>query len=348
MSKLKFIIFAVIALFLLASYFVIKPYYDFLTKIVKVSPIKTLLSFDSLKTYNNQVTILILGIAGGNHDGPNLSDTIIVANYNLKSNKLTTISIPRDIWSATLQDKINSAYAYGEAKEVGGGFKLAKAEIGSVVGIPLTYAAVIDFDKFTKFIDFLGGVDVNVERSFVDHQFPIAGKENDPCGGDPEYKCRYETISFTKGMTHMDGATALNFVRSRHAEGEEGTDFAREQRQQKVLQAVKNKVLTLIKQKDLNKLKQLYQEANNLVKRDITNQQVAIIAKDIVFERNFLQTGITLGENFFNVPSYNQYNGQYVLIPTTGSFDLIHQYIQCYINSEKNCENLYPSAQNNQ
>ena len=93
-------------------------------------------------------------------------------------------------------------------------------------------------------IDFIGGVEVNVENSFIDKEFPITGKENDLCNNDLEYKCRYKIISFTKGVSSMDGQTALNFVRSRHAEGSEGTDFAREKRQQKVIEAIKNKLIS--------------------------------------------------------------------------------------------------------
>src|SRR3990167_7601650 len=214
-------------------------YYRFLTETLKISPIKTLLSLDSLKTYDDQVTILILGIAGMNHQGGTLSDSIIVVNYNLQTNSLLTISLPRDIWSDTLQDKINTAYAYGEAKQKGGGLKLAKAEIGAVVGIPIQYATVIDFAKFKELIDLLGGIDIDVDQTFKDNQFPITGRENDECNGDTEFKCRYETVSFKKGSNHMDGKTALKFIRSRHADGAEGNDFARNRRQQKILAAIK-------------------------------------------------------------------------------------------------------------
>src|SRR3989344_4978518 len=214
-------------------------YYRFLTETLKISPIKTLLSLDSLKTYDDQVTILILGIAGMNHQGGTLSDSIIVVNYNLQTNSLLTISLPRDIWSDTLQDKINTAYAYGEAKQKNGGLKIAKAEIEAVVGIPIQYATVIDFAKFKELIDILDGVDINVERSFTDHKFPIPGRENDTCRGDTDLKCRYESITFNKGLTHMDGKTALIYVRSRHADGAEGNDFARNRRQQKILAAIK-------------------------------------------------------------------------------------------------------------
>ncbi len=86
-------------------------------------------------------------------------------------------------------------------------------------------------------IDALGGIDVQVGSSFRDEWYPITGKENDLCGGDPQYRCRYRTVTFTKGIVHMDGDMALTYVRSRHAQGESGTDFSRGARQQEVIEA---------------------------------------------------------------------------------------------------------------
>ena len=286
---------------------------------------------------------MLLGIAGGAHDGPNLSDSIVVANYNFKTNKLTTISIPRDIWSETLEDKINSAYAYGEAKKPNlGGFILSKAEVEAIVGLPIQYSAVIDFEKFKELIDFVGGIDVQVDNSFVDKKFPITGKENDDCGGDETFACRYETISFSKGKIHMSGETALKFVRSRNAEGKEGTDFARESRQQKVIEAAKDKLAEMAKKLNLKTYQQLYGIIDRLVKRDISNQQAALIAKNVIFKRNFSWEKISLSETFFTNPplSENVYNGLWVLVPSDNNYTLIHRYIICRLQSQPNCKGL--------
>lgn len=334
----------VVSIFLIIFVILLRPYYLFVTKTLHVSPLKTLLSLDGLKSYNNHVNILFLGIAGVNHDGPNLSDSIVVVSYNLKTNLLTTISIPRDVWSEALHDKINSAYAYGEAKKKGAGFILAKAEVETIIGQPIHYGAAINFDQFEELIDFLGGVDVNVENSFIDKEFPIAGKENDLCDNDPEYKCRYKTVSFTKGVTLMDGQTALNFVRSRHAEGSEGTDFAREKRQQKVFEAIKNKAITFIKKPDLNQYKKLYDLADKLVRRDIDNQQMAIILKNIVLKKNFKQEKIVLSEDFFMNPESNldRYDGLWVLIPINDDTGVVQKYIDCRLSQKTDCEKLRP------
>ncbi len=312
------------------------PYYAFLAQTLHISLIRTIFSTGSLKTYDNQVNILILGIAGGNRpgDNPNLSDSIVVANYNFKTNRLTTISVPRDIWSETLRDKINSAYAYG-------GFTLAKAEIAAVAGVPIQYAAVIDFDKFKELIDFFGGIDVNVANSFTDKLYPIAGRENDTCGGDTEFDCRYETISFTKGITHMNGETALKFVRSRHAEGDEGSDFAREIRQQQVIASVKNKIVDIVKRRRIDQLNALYGLMDKIVRRDITNQQGAIILKNIFLKGKFQQNTVVLTEDFFVVPDYTaQYNGMWVLIPKDNNFAAVQNYINCNLKAEADCDRL--------
>ncbi|OGK25456.1 hypothetical protein A2954_07690 [Candidatus Roizmanbacteria bacterium RIFCSPLOWO2_01_FULL_37_12] len=319
---------AVFGFFSIIVVLVFFPYWQFLTKTLKISPFKSLFLLDSLKTYDNNVTILVLGIAGGNHDGATLSDSIIVANYNLKTHKLITISIPRDIWSDTLQDKINTAYAYGEAIQKNGGLKLAKAEVEAIVGIPIQYAMVIDFAKFKELVDLLGGIDIDVERSFTDNRFPVSGRENDDCNGDNEFKCRYETITFKKGMNHLDGNTALKYVRSRYAVGAEGNDFARNKRQQKVMNALKNKIKSSILKFNLHTWQKLYQTLDVTLTRDISNQQIAIIIKNILFSRDFSQKEISLSYNLFNVPPLDSHKGQYILMPKQGGFSEIHRYIK--------------------
>lgn len=340
---LKFKLFVGLAIALLILSILISPYIKFVDKTLQVSVLKTLFSKDTIKVFDEQVNILLLGISGGDHDGPNLSDSNIVINYNFKTNTLSTISIPRDLWSKTLQDKINSAYAYGEAKKPGrGGFALAKAEISEVVGFPIQYAAVIDFQQFKELIDYIGEINVVVDTSFIDKKFPIAGKENDDCDGDKEYRCRYETISFTKGTTSMDGDTALKYARSRNAEGSEGTDFSREKRQQKVIEAIKNKMVALVKKPNLKTYESLYRIINNLIKRDISNQQMAIIVKNIFFLGNFKQKKIILDQEFFYNPPLgdDRYKGLWVLLPDDNSYDFIHQFIACNLKGDSDCMKL--------
>jgi LCP family protein required for cell wall assembly len=309
----------------------IAPYYHFATKVLKVSPLRSLFGYGDLKMIDEKVNILVLGIPGGSHDGPTLSDSITVMNYDTKTNIVKAIGIPRDVWSSTLQDKINSAYAYGEAKKDGGGLRLSKAEVGAILGEPIQYAVVINFNEFTNLIDVLGGVDVQVEKSFKDTEFPIEGKENDECGGDPEFKCRYKTVSFTKGLTHMNGEKALTFVRSRHAQGGEGSDFSRNKRQQLVMGAIKERITKLVLSFNLEKLETFYLGVNSLIQRDITNQQIVFLLRNMVLLRNFKQSATALPEELFKVPNYEDYEGKYVLVPEDASFSAVHSYVQQYL-----------------
>ncbi len=320
-------------IFLSAAIFLIViliiPYYLFLKKEVKISPFKTALGIrGEINTVNDSVNVLILGIPGGTHDGPTLSDSIVVAHIDFAHKKIVTLGIPRDIWSTTLKDKINSAYAYGEAQEKGGGMKLARAEVAAIIGQPIQYAAVINFSQFRDLINAFGGITVSVEHTFTDKKYPVAGREADECGGDPNFGCRYETIHFAAGERKMDGETALKFVRSRQAEGEEGTDFARNKRQERVLAAVKQRVLQIISVPTVSNARTVYKAFDTFFERDFTNQQGADIVRAVILKKDISITPITIPRDLFIVPPAYQYDGRYVLIPHDGNGHTIHAFVQ--------------------
>lgn len=279
-----------------------------------------------LKSTDGRTNVLILGIGGGTHEGPDLTDSMLVLSINQSKNSLALISVPRDIWSDTLKDKINSAYHYGEEKKKGGGMVLARAIAEDVIGMPVHYAVVVDFSQFQKVIDIVGGVDINIPVAFTDKEFPIAGKENDPCGGDPEFSCRYQTISFATGLQHMNGERALDYVRSRHAEGEEGTDFARNRRQQDLLVALKQKLIKATVWFPPDKGAALFHALDDATDTDMTLGEFFTVGR--LFEQtkqaNILK--ISFDSLLTNPPVY-LYNGLYVLVPTE-SFAAIHGYIK--------------------
>src|ERR1035437_1799193 len=165
----------------------------FVVKTASVYPFLFQLVFNrgiNLKqTTDSRINILLLGIGDLNHDGTNLTDTIMLASLDLKNNKVTLVSIPRDLWFPDLTmnvKKINGAYAYGEAVKKGGGLSLAEAAIGKITGQPIDYGVRIDFSGFVKAVDLVGGLDINVDNAFDDYQYPIDGKEVDTCGHSPE------------------------------------------------------------------------------------------------------------------------------------------------------------------
>lgn len=210
----------------------------------------------------DRLNFLFLGVGGSGHDGAELADTIIFSSFRPSTSELGMLSIPRDLlvpipgydgWR-----KINSVNAYGERDQDGQGPVLASSVIGDLLEQEIHYYLKIDFGGFETFIDELGGVDVYVENEFTDSQYPILGSEDSDCGGAttssedeageaitvPDYSCRFMSLHFTVGWTHMDGKTALAFARSRHGTNGEGSDFSRAARQQKIMLAVKSKLLS--------------------------------------------------------------------------------------------------------
>ncbi len=314
------------------------------------------------KTPENKVNILLLGIGGGRHDGPNLTDTIIFVSIDPNTKKITLVSIPRDLWVQEMQAKVNTAYAFGEEKKEGGGLKLAKAMVSKVVGQPIDYGVRIDFAGFVKAVDMVGGLDITVDRVLDDSEYPISGKEEDTCGFEGEefekratesaqveaFPCRYEHVHFDQGMQHMDGETALRFVRSRHAKGAEGSDFSRSKRQEKVIQAFKEKVFsagTLLNPIKLVSLVDVFQESIDM---DITQDEYGDFVKLAqkvqggTVQSVVVDYGDTTAKKLgllVNPQITSEYRNQWVLAPRVGNgnYSEIHTFVSCQIRVG-NCE----------
>lgn len=285
------------------------------------------LAFDSgadLQAIDGRVNILLLGIPGGEHNGADLTDTILVLSFHEKNKTLSMISVPRDIWSDTLKDKVNSAYFYGEEKKQGGGLVLSKAIISDMIGLPIQYALVLDFSGFTKVIDLVGGVSVDVPQGFIDPEFPVPGKENDECGGDPTFLCRYEPLTFEAGVQTMDGARALKYVRSRHAQGDEGSDFARGRRQQEVILALKARLLSKDIYLNPGQLEKLYVSFEDATDTDMNIGELLTVGKLFLKTPKEHTQRISLEDQLYTPPS--SWYGRYVLLPTE-SFEKIHEFI---------------------
>jgi anionic cell wall polymer biosynthesis LytR-Cps2A-Psr (LCP) family protein len=280
-----------------------------------------------IKNDHGRTNILLLGAGGASHEGPDLTDTIIVASAKTATPPaILLISVPRDIYLDSLGDKINSAYATGKLER-------AKAAAGEVTGLPIHYAVKIDFAVFERIIDILGGIEITVPRGFTDDEYPAAGKENDPCGGDPELKCRYEKISFSPGRQKMDGATALKYARSRKAEGDEGTDFARSFRQQLVIGAAKDKVFSAEVMLNFPRLLEIYRQLADGVVTDITPAEAGTAFPLISSYRHAEIRSFLLDLNFLENPPED--NRGWILLPKDGRWTEIHKAIQSQLPAAK-------------
>lgn len=325
----------------------------------KLYPILFQLLFNreiQLKKANTNINILLLGTGGGKHEGPNLTDTIIFVSINEENNKVTPISIPRDLWVPELMAKANMAYAVGEEKRKGGGIILAKAVITKVLNQPIDYVVRIDFDGFVKAVDVVGGIDVEVKNSFEDLEYPIIGKENDPCDQKEEdlkmlatassqlevFPCRYDQVRFEGGIQLMSGETALQFVRSRHAKGAEGTDFARSKRQEQVIKAFKDKIFSLNVLLNPAKVIGLYNTMQESIDTNIKEEEfddfvrLAQKLKNAQIQSAVLDYGDAKEKRpglLVNPLISNDFGRQWVLIPRigNGNFSEIQKYVECEI-----------------
>jgi LCP family protein required for cell wall assembly len=310
------------------------------------------------------VNVLILGIGGGTHDGPNLTDSIILANINPEKNTVNMFSIPRDLWVPELQNRINAAYATGQTKD-NKGILLAKTAVEKVTGHHVDYVFVIDFAGFVKGVDHLGGIDVEVKRGFDDYEYPISGKENDLCDYTEEeveqlvstaeaelgvdvFPCRYKHISFEKGLQEMNGQTALEFVRSRHATGDEGSDFSRSMRQQEVIAALRKKVFSLGIVLNPVKVIGLVDIVQDNINTDIKKEEyddfikLAQKMENASVKNHLITQNDEINEQYgllMNPQTSREYKYQWVLVPRkgNGNFTEIESYINCVLQG-KVCE----------
>ncbi len=256
---------------------------------------------------DDRINILLLGIGGTGHEGPELTDTMIFASYRPSTNEVGMISVPRDL-TVNIPNygyrKINAVNALAESNAAGSGLNAASQVMQTITGQTVDYSVKVDFGGFEEIINDLGGVDVYVERSFTDSTYPI----DDGAGNVKE-------VSFTQGWAHMDGATALTFARSRHGDNGEGSDFARAARQQKILMALKDRALSLNVLLNPAKLNRIISTVRNNVDTSMSiwemmrlAQYIPLVQKDAMV-MHVLDTGP--GSPLYSTTM----NGAYVILP---------------------------------
>lgn len=270
----------------------------------------------------DRINFVLLGVGGKNHDGGMLADTIMVASFQPSTHKVVMMSIPRDLtvpMTGYGWRKINSANSLAEAKDPGSGGQATADLISEILEMPIHYYLRVDFDGFIKIIDDLGGIEVEVENTLDDYRYPIMGRED-----NPDYYSRFEHLHIDAGRQAMDGELALKYARSRHGVGVEGSDFARSKRQQKILEAVKDKLFsanTLFKPK---LIMNVIGDAEDHVTTNLQPDELVSVwqlAKDV----NQSQiTSITLNNGPDGLlRDVIGTDGAYILTPVTGDFSQI-------------------------
>lgn len=188
---------------------------------------------------------------GTNQDigGSNRADTIMLVHTDPNLQKAIILSFPRDLWvdiPGHGQDKINAAFEGGVEH---GGPQLMAQTVANLSGLRIDHFLYVDLAGFQKVVDTLGGVDLCVPAYDVNtpgtlKQPTASGGEIDVYSGEQGHVVDLFTgLDVKPGCQHMDGITALSFVRSRHLPCDAIPDFARIGRQQQFLRSVINQML---------------------------------------------------------------------------------------------------------
>lgn len=186
----------------------------------------------------SRINILFVGLRGGDpteEDCPFCTDTLILLTVDPVTKTAGMLSIPRDMWvniPGFGYSRINTAWSLGRGSRLpGGGPALAMKTVSHFIGVPVDYYAQVDFDTFVDIINLIGGVDIHNDENIV--LDPVAHGKDFP-------KFRLTCC----GIRHLNGATALAYARCRkEGQGCTDGDVGRAKRQQKVIFAIRDKVL---------------------------------------------------------------------------------------------------------
>lgn len=195
---------------------------------------------------DGRINILVMGRGGEGHDGPDLTDTMILVSIDPVAKEAGLVSIPRDLYVQVPGQgsmKINTVFYTGKAEVLNNaskvdkdterraedsGFNLVDKTVSDVLGVPVHYHVMVDFSAFKDAVDTVGGIDINVPQA-VSEQMRIDGKNY--------------FLNEKPGPHHFEGFEALAYARSRHTSLH--GDFDRAERQRLILVGLKSKVFSL-------------------------------------------------------------------------------------------------------
>ena len=229
---------------------------------------------DGMIAGSSEIHVMILGV-DERKDDVGRSDTLMVATVDPEKGTASLLSIPRDTRVAIEgagYDKINAAYAYG-------GYALTKKTLEQLLDVPMDYYILIDVHAFERIIDALDGIDIDVEKRMY---------YEDPWDDDGGL-----LIDLKPGMQHMDGKTAVTYVRYRDEEG----DIGRIERQQKFMKAVMEKVTSPA---IITRLPTVIKEVMDSIETDLSFRQMLEFAGTLKeAQKNGLKTDMVPGRPLY-------------------------------------------------
>jgi len=274
---------------------------------------------------HGRTNVLVLGVAGDSEEGGLLTDSIMVVSLDVKKGSFNSLSLPRDLYvhSPLGDSKINEIYsrlyALGLRKFLPptpegrepvraatglAALDITREQVAEFLQMEIHYGAVINFQVFEKIIDELGGIDLFIPEDIEDPYYPT-----DNYG--------FQTFTIRRGIQHLDGATALKYVRSRKTT----SDYNRSKRQQMVLRAIADKALSAQIITDIGKIKRFFYLYRQNVVTDIdigTGIALATVmagSDPTQGHREVLSNDPSVTGGLLYAPGLEKYDGQFVLIP---------------------------------
>ncbi len=238
-------------------------------------------TFFASKDDSQKINFLILGAAGEGNDAPDLTDTILLAHFVLAEKKIYLFSLPRDLLvkipGSVNFTKLNALYAINKNNS-GREFDLIQQKVQEITGLTINHYIFVDLTAVKNLVDILGGVNILVKKDIIDTAFP-----------GPNHS--FQTFTIKAGWRYLDGETALKYIRSRHSAG---GDFDRIARQQEILQAIKQKVLSL-RIWNIGTFFTIYQSLTSQIKTDLNLLEMNDLWQDVkgVPGENVIKTELT-------------------------------------------------------
>jgi len=261
------------------------------------------------------INVLIAWYAGEEERWWFLTDTVMIASYNPSIGTVTFLSVPRDlyvVYHKWWRWKLNGAYW---AKYIDSDNDHEQAAeflmetISKISGIHLQYYAFVSFDWFTRFIDSLDGITVDVPEDLVDPLYPAENNE-------------YQTFTVLRWSQVLDGDTALKYARSRQTT----SDFSRTLRQQQIIKSVVNKVVGELGITNAPKVRWMYNDAIDMVKTNVSIKEIIWLIEYLEDEKRFFSFVYTsdCDKRYFELTypgcvlvlgNKEDYNDQSVMVP---------------------------------
>lgn len=262
-----------------------------------------------VSTLPNQTNILLLGSDNDQKfTGNPLTQTMLVVHIDYSKKEVDMFSIPRDLWV-----KMPDKDTYGKIDQASEyhGIPSAINVVQQTFGIPIDHYAWVGLYGFIKSIDSIGGVNLSVVHPVLDNAYPTDINSPNPYG--------LKRLNIQPGRQHMTGASALEYVRSRH-EDQLG-DFGRTQRQRQLLLALKQTVLS--SKSFLTDAPGIFDSLKDQIKTDITITTGTQLGLYFLTNKNIVEKQYTLSPQQYTRDGTSTDGQSIIVANATASASLI-------------------------